>query len=48
MQQLNLTFLDENAFFQICIILGVLLMVLAPIGALREIIIQAKNFKFYS
>ncbi|KAI6675464.1 hypothetical protein NL676_003370 [Syzygium grande] len=32
----------------ICIILGVLLMVLAPIGALREIIIQAKNFKFYS
>ncbi|KAF8010509.1 hypothetical protein BT93_J1210 [Corymbia citriodora subsp. variegata] len=32
----------------ICIILGVLLMVLAPIGALREIIIQAKSFKFYS
>ncbi|KAK3406568.1 hypothetical protein EUGRSUZ_K02749 [Eucalyptus grandis] len=32
----------------ICIILGVLLMVLAPIGALREIIIQAKDFKFYS
>ncbi|XP_050935852.1 lysine histidine transporter 1-like [Cucumis melo] len=32
----------------ICIIIGVLLMVLAPIGALRNIILQAKTFKFYS
>ncbi|CAK7336644.1 unnamed protein product [Dovyalis caffra] len=31
-----------------CIILGVALMVLAPIGALRQIILQAKDFKFYS
>ncbi|KAL6177590.1 hypothetical protein ACLB2K_049116 [Fragaria x ananassa] len=31
-----------------CIIVGVLLMVLAPIGALRNIILQAKDFKFYS
>ncbi|XVE56636.1 hypothetical protein DITRI_Ditri04bG0026500 [Diplodiscus trichospermus] len=32
----------------ICIILGVLLMILAPIGALRQLILQSKNFKFYS
>jgi hypothetical protein len=32
---------------QICIILGVLLMVLAPIGGLRQIIISAKTYKFY-
>uniref|UniRef100_A0A5B6Z6P0 Putative Lysine histidine transporter 1 n=1 Tax=Davidia involucrata TaxID=16924 RepID=A0A5B6Z6P0_DAVIN len=32
----------------ICIIVGVLLMILAPIGALRQIILQAKDFKFYS
>ncbi|XP_042428573.1 lysine histidine transporter 1-like [Zingiber officinale] len=32
----------------ICIILGVLLMILAPIGGLREIIINAKTYKFYS
>ncbi|XP_049359496.1 lysine histidine transporter 2-like [Solanum verrucosum] len=32
----------------ICIILGVLLMVLAPIGALRQIILQAKGYKFFS
>ncbi|GAB4860496.1 Lysine histidine transporter 2 [Ancistrocladus abbreviatus] len=32
----------------ICITLGVLLMVLAPIGALRQIILQAKDYKFYS
>ena len=34
--------------FQICIIIGVLLMVLAPIGALRNIILQAKTFNFFS
>ncbi|GJX50854.1 lysine histidine transporter 1-like protein [Tanacetum coccineum] len=34
--------------YQICIILGVLLMCLAPIGALRQIILQAKDYKFYS
>ncbi|KZV17302.1 lysine histidine transporter 1-like [Dorcoceras hygrometricum] len=34
--------------FQICIILGVLLMVIAPIGGLRQIIINAKTYKFYS
>ncbi|XP_057982769.1 lysine histidine transporter 1 [Malania oleifera] len=32
----------------ICIILGVLLMIIAPIGGLRQIIIQAKTYKFYS
>ncbi|KAI3499532.1 hypothetical protein L1887_35333 [Cichorium endivia] len=32
----------------ICIILGVLLMCLAPIGALRQIILQAKDYRFYS
>ncbi|KAL5717749.1 Lysine histidine transporter 1 [Ranunculus cassubicifolius] len=32
----------------ICIILGVALMVLAPIGGLRSIVIQAKTYKFYS
>ncbi|KAM0954796.1 hypothetical protein ACFX2J_023112 [Malus domestica] len=31
-----------------CIFLGVLLMVLSPIGGLRSIIIQAKTYKFYS
>ncbi|KAM3281045.1 lysine histidine transporter 1 [Capsicum chacoense] len=32
----------------ICIFLGILLMILAPIGALRNIILQAKHYKFYS
>ncbi|KAF8010993.1 hypothetical protein BT93_J1585 [Corymbia citriodora subsp. variegata] len=32
----------------VCIILGVLLMILAPIGGLRQIIIKAKTYKFYS
>ncbi|CAH9090582.1 unnamed protein product [Cuscuta europaea] len=32
----------------ICIFLGVVLMVLAPIGGLRNIILQAKDYKFYS
>ncbi|XP_022751863.1 lysine histidine transporter 1-like [Durio zibethinus] len=32
----------------ICIILGVLLMVISPIGGLRQIIIQAKDYQFYS
>ncbi|KAI6671373.1 hypothetical protein NL676_006258 [Syzygium grande] len=32
----------------ICIILGVLLVVLAPIGALRSIILSANTYKFYS
>ncbi|XP_008800948.2 lysine histidine transporter 1-like isoform X1 [Phoenix dactylifera] len=32
----------------ICIILGVLLMILAPIGGLRQIILEAKTYKFYS
>ncbi|XP_052197764.1 lysine histidine transporter 1-like [Diospyros lotus] len=32
----------------ICIVLGVLLMILAPIGGLRQIIIKAKTYKFYS
>ncbi|CAN6585512.1 unnamed protein product [Malus baccata var. baccata] len=31
-----------------CIIVGVSLMLLAPIGALRNLILQAKDFKFYS
>ncbi|KAL4379614.1 hypothetical protein GQ457_02G012300 [Hibiscus cannabinus] len=31
-----------------CIVVGVLLMVLSPIGGLRTIIIQAKDYKFYS
>ncbi|KAA8548199.1 hypothetical protein F0562_004540 [Nyssa sinensis] len=32
----------------ICIIVGVLLMILSPIGGLRQIIIEAKNYQFYS
>ncbi|KAG2576453.1 hypothetical protein PVAP13_6NG022200 [Panicum virgatum] len=32
----------------ICIILGVLLMILSPIGGLRQIIMDAKTYKFYS
>ncbi|KAK9027792.1 hypothetical protein V6N11_067615 [Hibiscus sabdariffa] len=32
----------------ICIVLGVLLMVLSPIGGLRLIIVSAKNYKFFS
>ncbi|PRQ17046.1 putative amino acid transporter, transmembrane domain-containing protein [Rosa chinensis] len=31
-----------------CIIAGVLLLIFAPIGALRNIILQAKDYKFYS
>ncbi|KAL5543959.1 hypothetical protein UlMin_007743 [Ulmus minor] len=31
-----------------CIVAGVLLTILAPIGALRQIILQAKDFVFYS
>ncbi|CAI0457259.1 unnamed protein product [Linum tenue] len=32
----------------ICIILGVMLMILGPIGGLRNIIVHAKDFKFYN
>ncbi|KAL0905284.1 hypothetical protein M5K25_023693 [Dendrobium thyrsiflorum] len=32
----------------ICISLGVLLMIFSPIGGLRQIILQAKTYKFYS
>ncbi|MQM04029.1 hypothetical protein Taro_036821 [Colocasia esculenta] len=32
----------------ICIILGVLLMIFSSIGGLRQIILQAKTYKFYS
>ncbi|KAF8013150.1 hypothetical protein BT93_I1125 [Corymbia citriodora subsp. variegata] len=32
----------------ICIVIGVLLMILAPIGGLRMIIIKAKTYQFYS
>ncbi|WJX39553.1 Lysine histidine transporter 2 [Trifolium repens] len=32
----------------ICILIGVLLMTLSPIGALRNIIVQAKDYKFFS
>ncbi|KAJ0667773.1 putative amino acid transporter, transmembrane domain-containing protein [Helianthus annuus] len=32
----------------ICIVLGVVLMVVAPIGGLRSIIVQAKTYKFFS
>ncbi|KAG1358888.1 lysine histidine transporter 1 [Cocos nucifera] len=32
----------------ICIIFGVLLMILSPIGGLRQIIIQAKSYQFFS
>ncbi|XP_057434044.1 lysine histidine transporter 2-like [Lotus japonicus] len=32
----------------ICIILGVLLMTLSPIGAMRNIILSAKDYKFFS
>ncbi|GFY91528.1 lysine histidine transporter 2 [Actinidia rufa] len=33
---------------RICIIIGVLLTILSPIGALRSIILTAKNYHFYS
>ncbi|KAK4282275.1 hypothetical protein QN277_013672 [Acacia crassicarpa] len=32
----------------ICIVLGVCLMILSPIGGLRTIIVEAKTYKFYS
>ncbi|KAF5449401.1 hypothetical protein F2P56_029851 [Juglans regia] len=32
----------------ICIVLGVMLMVLSPIGGLRSIILSAKNYRFFS
>ncbi|KAM7267518.1 hypothetical protein ACFE04_009684 [Oxalis oulophora] len=32
----------------ICIVLGVLLMILAPIGGLRQIIVTANTYEFYS
>ncbi|KAJ4827315.1 hypothetical protein Tsubulata_003262 [Turnera subulata] len=32
----------------ICIILGLLLMILSPIGGLRNIILSAKDYKFFS
>ncbi|KAL2529087.1 Lysine histidine transporter 1 [Forsythia ovata] len=32
----------------ICIVLGVILMIVAPIGGLRQIILQAKGYKFFS
>eukprot|EP00256_Glycine_max_P057835 XP_014625737.1 lysine histidine transporter 2 isoform X2 [Glycine max] len=32
----------------ICIILGVMLMIVSPIGALRNIILSAKNYEFFS
>ncbi|KAL2529095.1 Lysine histidine transporter 1 [Forsythia ovata] len=32
----------------ICIVLGVSLMIVAPIGGLRQIILQAKGYKFFS
>ncbi|MED6203921.1 Lysine histidine transporter 2 [Stylosanthes scabra] len=32
----------------ICIIIGILIMTLSPIGAMRNIIISAKNYKFFS
>ncbi|XAR58259.1 hypothetical protein NMG60_11026690 [Bertholletia excelsa] len=32
----------------VCIVLGVLLMILSPIGGLRSIIIKAKTYSFYS
>ncbi|ONI30149.1 hypothetical protein PRUPE_1G233800 [Prunus persica] len=32
----------------LCILLGLTLMILAPIGALRNIILQAKTYKFFS
>ncbi|KAK4257362.1 hypothetical protein QN277_006959 [Acacia crassicarpa] len=33
---------------QICIVVGVCLMILSPIGGLRTIIVEAKTYKFYS
>ncbi|XP_065878740.1 lysine histidine transporter 1-like [Euphorbia lathyris] len=32
----------------VCIVLGVMLMVVSPIGGLRQIILQAKDYQFYS
>uniref|UniRef100_F6GYG1 J domain-containing protein n=1 Tax=Vitis vinifera TaxID=29760 RepID=F6GYG1_VITVI len=42
------TQLHTASFGLICIILGVILMILAPIGALRQIILQAKTFEVFS
>ncbi|OWM90579.1 hypothetical protein CDL15_Pgr014882 [Punica granatum] len=39
-------FVPTTYFF--CIIIGVCLLILAPIGALRQIIVLSKGFKFYS
>jgi hypothetical protein len=33
---------------QFCIIVGVLLTVLAPIGGLRSIVVNASTYKFFS
>ncbi|CAI9757359.1 unnamed protein product [Fraxinus pennsylvanica] len=47
-----LGFLGGFAFapttYYICIILGFLLMILAPIGALRQLVLDALDFDFYS
>eukprot|EP00261_Vitis_vinifera_P035548 XP_019076791.1 PREDICTED: uncharacterized protein LOC100853192 isoform X3 [Vitis vinifera] len=40
--------LNSTLHLLICIILGVILMILAPIGALRQIILQAKTFEVFS
>ncbi|AES72075.1 transmembrane amino acid transporter family protein [Medicago truncatula] len=32
----------------ICIVIGVMIMTLSPIGAMRNIIVQAKSYKFFS
>ncbi|KAJ6949334.1 lysine histidine transporter [Populus alba x Populus x berolinensis] len=32
----------------ICIVFGVILMIVSPIGGLRQIIVQAKDYKFYN
>ena len=34
--------------YQICIVIGVVLTLISPIGGLRQIILDAKSFKLYS
>ena len=39
---------DLLLFSQICIVIGVLLTIIGTIGGLRQIILDAKNYKLYS
>jgi hypothetical protein len=42
--------LHEHSYvcLQVCIVFGVALMVVSPIGGLRQIILDAKTYKFFN